>query len=78
VIAWLLKRTSECAWLPLCCRLIRRNDSNGILSARPCACLEEVRPPTALASLDVAVVWGLRPPTALASLDVAVVWGVTK
>jgi hypothetical protein len=43
------------------------NDSKGILSARPCAC-RGVRPPTALASLDV--VWGL-------GLAV-VVWGVTK
>ncbi len=64
VMARLLKSTSECAWLPLCCRLIRRNDSYGILSARPCA-FRGVRPPTALASLDVlwGVLWG---------------WGVTK
>ena len=46
------------------------NDSKGILSARPCAC-RGVRPPTALASLDV--VWGW-----VAVWLAVVVWGVTK
>ena len=64
VMARLLKRTSECACVPLCCRLIRRNDSYGILSARPCA-FRGLRPPTALVLLDVLWV-------------VVVVWGVTK
>ena len=43
MIARLLKRTSECAWLPLCCRLMRRNDSNGMWSARPCELRVDVR-----------------------------------
>ena len=38
MISRLLKRTSECAWLPLSCRLMSLNDSNGILSAMPCVC----------------------------------------
>ena len=43
VIARLLKSTRECAWLPFCCRLMSRNVSNFILSARPCDCLVDVR-----------------------------------
>ena len=43
VIARLLNSTSECAWLPFCCRLMRRNDSNGIWSAMPCELRVDVR-----------------------------------
>jgi len=43
VIARLLKRMSECAWLPRCCRLMRRNDSNGMWSAMPWAFLVDGR-----------------------------------
>ena len=73
MIARLLKRMSECAWLPRCCRLMRRNDSNGIWSARPWAFLVDVRRGFGGEAVvgEVAVV-------AVVSVWVWVVCGVTK
>ena len=82
MIARLLKRTSECAWLPLCCRLMRRNDSNGMWSARPWAFLVDVRrvggfrPPATVYCSAVAV--GEVAVVAVVSVWVWVVCGVTK